>query len=169
MSDDFYIDSGASSHMTNKRDWIANERPTNKGNITVANNSSMQVKCMVDIEVNLDRGNKHTPMTVDVKNVLYVPTLCTNLLSVSQMAKIGKKVLFSGQICEIFDDKWRLIGIADMVNDMYKLRLKNGQAFLVNMYSRHVAQTIWTFGERKVHSISNCRNCYRNEFESGIR
>lgn len=60
-----------------------------------------------------------------IHNVKFVPELSVNLLSVSQMAKKGKRIVFENNLCQIFDQNRNLIAEATMVNDLYQL---NGSA-----------------------------------------
>lgn len=85
--DDWFIDSGASKHMTNKRDWMVNERTTSTDSVNIANNFRLPVQCMGDLSLMLDRGKHMSDMHVNVRDVLYVPGLCANLISVSQLVQ----------------------------------------------------------------------------------
>ncbi|CAG9133521.1 unnamed protein product [Plutella xylostella] len=82
------IDSGASSHMSNRKDWFETVSP-HAVPITVANKEQLlsHGKGTVNIHVS-DSVNR-------ISEVLYIPGLATNLLSVSNLVHKGYDVLFS--------------------------------------------------------------------------
>lgn len=120
-SNDWYIDSGASQHMTGEQGWMVNKRAASLRSVVVANNFHLPVKCIGDVNLTLDLGESMTATAAVVRNVLYVPGLCVNLLSVSQMMAMGNSVMFTSGGCEIFNAKGKLIGTANLIDGMYKL------------------------------------------------
>ncbi|GJQ67497.1 hypothetical protein Trydic_g8321 [Trypoxylus dichotomus] len=85
----WYVDSGASVHMTRNRNWLMIIRSPSQNSITVANNQQMKVDCVGDTKVKIGKD------IVDIKNVLYVPNITTNLSSVRETVKNGNYVTFS--------------------------------------------------------------------------
>ncbi|KAH1021759.1 hypothetical protein HUJ04_011243 [Dendroctonus ponderosae] len=80
--ENFYLDSGASNHMSPNESWIKNTSPSIISEIIVANKQKLQVKGSGNIEIITQSfGKCHE---VSVENVLCVPELSTNLLSVSK-------------------------------------------------------------------------------------
>ena len=118
-SNDWYIDSGASAHMTNNVKILKNKTEVNGKEVIVANNNKVSVKSSGDVEMTLVTRNKKTNVTV--KNVEFVPGLCANLLSVRKLTENGNKVIFENEQCKIYDNKSNLIGIATVYNDLYRL------------------------------------------------
>lgn len=118
-NDDWFIDSGASAHMTMKRNILEGVKPVGGGNVIVANNAKMAIECSGDVPIVNDSG-QHIMM----RNVLYVPDLCTNLVSVSQMIKNGNKVVFGANKCVIWDKYGDVLATATLVDDMFKLNCK---------------------------------------------
>lgn len=55
---------------------------------------------------------------ITINKVHYVPNICANLLSVSQMVKNNKTVLFTKDGCKILDSKENVIATASLVNDL---------------------------------------------------
>lgn len=62
---------------------------------------------------------------ITVKNVLCVPSLTTNLLSVSELIKNGNSVDFEPNKCLIRNKSGDLVAEADLIDGVYKLSLKN--------------------------------------------
>lgn len=118
-SDDWIIDSGCSAHMTMKKQSLLNLRDVKNKSVTVANNSSIAVEGAGEVELELIVENKNSHVTM--KNVLYVPDLCANLLSVNQMTKNGNRVVFKNEKCFVYNKLGDLIATASLVDDMYKL------------------------------------------------
>lgn len=118
--EDWLIDSGASAHMTKNRHWFKELNPPGpKKEIVVANNERLPVEGIGDIILKV--GHNATTENVMAKNVLYVPGISSNLLSVSQIAKRGNKVIFEGPECQILDKNNKLIASGSAMNDTYKL------------------------------------------------
>jgi hypothetical protein len=100
------VDSGASNHMSHRKEWFTNFEETGDIPIWVANNQIVHAKGKGAITVR----NKTEKGIIDMKfeGVLYVPELYTNLLSVGKIAKRGAKVEFSKEICKITKHKEEL-------------------------------------------------------------
>lgn len=85
-----YVNSDASVHMTANKEWIKNANFTPYlSEITVANNMKVPVLCSGDVQI-LTNCN----YDIMVKDVICVPSLTTNLLSVSKLIKYKNKVVF---------------------------------------------------------------------------
>lgn len=138
---DWYIDSGASKHMTNQRGWFTNKMETSTKTVTVANNHRLSVEFAGDVRLSMDRGANTPPMLVDVKNFLYVPGLCTNLLSVSQLLTNGCSVIFGRDGCDIRRSDGILIARAVRIDNMFRItRSKDVKALCVRSNS---SQDLW--------------------------
>lgn len=86
----WFIDSGASAHMTVNGDWLKNKKVTPEKQITVANNDRIPVAGLGDLSLTVRIGKKS--QFVDIENVLHVPELNTNLLSVIQTVALQIKI-----------------------------------------------------------------------------
>lgn len=126
---DWYVDSGASMHMTRRSDWLYEIKTPPIQSIKVANNSAVTVQKMGNLDLNLccDDG-KVNP--VQVRDILFIPELSTNLLSVSQLAKNGCRVNFHSTGCNIYNKEKHLVATASLINNMYKLNTIGGDAYI---------------------------------------
>lgn len=115
---EWYVDSGASMHMTPNKEWInnANYKPS-LSDITVANDAKVQVLCSGDVQITTDRN-----YDITVKDVQCVPSLTTNLLSVSELIKNGNSVVFEASCCYIRNKNNELVATAESTNGVYKLK-----------------------------------------------
>lgn len=114
-----FIDSGASSHMCMHKSWFKELRESGIKEISTANNSKMRVCGTGDIELSLKYQEK--VRAVQVKNVLYISDLTTNLLSVSSIMKNNNRIEFVENECRIYDSEGVIITSARLVNNLYKL------------------------------------------------
>lgn len=117
----WYIDSGASKHMTARKDFIVN--PSHKSDtkeIIIANQTSVPVLCSGD--VNIVTVTNDVQYDITVSNVLCIPDLTTNLLSVSQLIENGNKVIFKENACYIHNKKNEVVGQAELIDGVYRLQ-----------------------------------------------
>ncbi|CAH2087716.1 unnamed protein product [Euphydryas editha] len=116
---DWYIDSGASMHLTANEDWIENPIYHKMKDICVANSERLQVLCSGDVTI--VTKTDECEFEIPVKDVLYAPGLTTNLLSVSQLIKSGNTVQFTTNGCEVYNRNSELVATAVLNNGVYKL------------------------------------------------
>lgn len=74
-------------------------------------------------KIKITTSTKNSDFEVIVEDVLCVPTLTTNLLSVSQLIKKGNKVYFTNVGCEIYNKQNILVATATLANGVYKLNM----------------------------------------------
>eukprot|EP00158_Paraphelidium_tribonemae_P003283 Partr_v1_DN26022_c0_g1_i2_m345 putative retrotransposon Tto1 - Nicotiana tabacumSimilarity to retrotransposon Tto1 -Nicotiana tabacumSimilarity to reverse transcriptase pol - Volvox carteri len=92
---DFYIDSGASAHLTNNIELLYDVTPSNLKLFT-GDGSILIARHKGSIDVTLPDGALGT-----IENVHYSPDLAANLLSVGQMIMTGCEANFASQTCRI--------------------------------------------------------------------
>lgn len=109
------VDSGCTSHMCKDKEMFLNLDTNFKTFVTVANND--QLKCMGIGTVKLKFKND----SKTIKNVMYVPGLSANLLSVSCLTKNKRKVVFDNSKCHIYDVAGNLLTSATFINGIYRL------------------------------------------------
>lgn len=146
---DWYVDSGASTHMVSDKNLLYNisYQPITK-EIVVANQNSVQVECSGDLDLTTSvQGSEHR---INVKNVLCVPNLTTNLLSVSRIVENGNRVSFNKNGCYIFNAKNDCIGEASLENNVYKLNIVKSKQVLAA-----VVQTSSTTWHRRMGHINS--------------
>lgn len=118
-STDWFIDSGASAHMTKIKKNFFNEREPEKKDVLVANNHKISVLSVGDIKQQVfANGDKKL---VEIKDVQYVPDICVNLLSVSQMVKKGNTIVFNKDGCKIYSSDKEIIATGSLINNKFKL------------------------------------------------
>lgn len=119
---DWYLDSGASAHMTKYESILKNKTVSSHQEVTVANNNKLQVKCIGNVEQEIKVKNE--VRNLKINKVQYIPDLCVNLLSVSQIVKNGNTVMFDKHGFEIRDKNKIIVATGSLVNDMFKLHIQ---------------------------------------------
>ena len=94
------LDSGASSHMTCNKSWINNfKEPNEHEYVKLGDGRKIDVCGSGEVCVQVYNGSKGSEIML--KNVLYVPNLATNLISLPKTTLNGLKVFFAGNSCTI--------------------------------------------------------------------
>lgn len=133
---EWYIDSGATRHMTPYDDLIANKK-SDSDKITATNGAKIGFTGYGDGKMTFGNGN------VNVKGVMHVPDLAVNLLSVSQIVKNGNIVVFDSSGCSVFNNKNEKViscknsgGIYRIDSDDEKCFLAKGQTSALTWHRR---------------------------------
>lgn len=160
-SDDWYVDSGASSHMSNNVVARENLKTPVKSSVTAADGNEMDIIGMCDLKKrSLDGGE------LTLKNVHIVPEICTNLLSVSQMVSNDNIVIFDKNGCRVTDIHGKVIVTARLVNGLYKLDVQSAcDSALVGKNSDDIE--IWH--KRLGHVNFNCLRFLNLKIPSGLK
>ena len=89
-SDVWYVDSRASNHMMNHVEWFSSlEKPEQLGVVETSNNTLHPIKHVGDLLLS------HVGQKGLMRNVLHVPTIAKNLVSVRQIVDQGMQVRFN--------------------------------------------------------------------------
>jgi len=91
------IDSGCTNHMTYDKTLFKDLKPTNVSKVRIGNCGYISVKGKGTVTISTCSGTKL------ISDILYVPNIDQNLLSVGHLIKKGFKVSFEHQYCFIYD------------------------------------------------------------------
>lgn len=122
--DIWYLDSGASSHMTPRGDYITSKKQSQIAEIVAANNSRMKVKNSGELKVRIQDNE------IDVSDVLHVPELSANLLSVYKIASKGNTVVFNVDGCTVYNSNNKKLLHCQAENGVYKLNMNSEQCMI---------------------------------------
>ena len=92
---DFFVcDSGASAHMTNSKEHLVETEPINK-TVRVGNGQTVtgRLKGKIKTKLRDEEGNEVPTM---INDVIYVPKLMCNLLSVGKLTEESRQVVYQG-------------------------------------------------------------------------
>lgn len=161
---DFYLDSGASVHMTTDVNMIQNASysPSIK-EIMAANQSAMPVLCTGD--VNIRTVTPSYKYEVTLKDVMCVPNLTTNLISISQLIKNGNNVEFKEKCCYVYNREGNLVAVANQEDGVYKLLMEHKQCLFTSS-TPSVNSEVWH--RRLGHLNINDQNKMKNGAVMGI-
>lgn len=154
----WYLDSGASNHVTGNRNLLVDVRPTENHRVVhTAGGQSLPVKGVGYVVIKLPNGEIKA-----IGNILYVPGLTKNLFSVGSIANRGLTVHFSPHACQVVDKNTKqtlLRGIRDSTNSLYRIE---DSTFIncveVNVSSQINPATLWHArlghpNERRLHTL----------------
>lgn len=118
---DWYLDSGASMHMTGRIDSLDQHGRVTTTNVKLPDGKVLRSSISGSSKLCALDGNRNSTV-VNLKNVSYVPGLKANLVSVSAIAMKGFDVLFRANECYVMkNDKVLVIG--QKFGKLYKLNL----------------------------------------------
>ncbi|GBP75030.1 Retrovirus-related Pol polyprotein from transposon TNT 1-94 [Eumeta japonica] len=131
--DDWYIDSGASVHLTANESWVMNAKYEQNKEINVANSEKASVLCCGEVKITTTTDNHEYDIVM--KDVMCVPSLTTNLLSFSQLIKRDNSVSFTEDGCLVHNQKNDLVATAVMVNGVYRVNLLKQECLAASVES----------------------------------
>jgi hypothetical protein len=116
----WWIDSGATVHVANSLQGFRSTRTTQRSerHVKVANRVQVDVEAVGDVSLELVDG-----FILSLKDVLYVPSLQRNLISVSCLDNDGFDYYFRDGKCEILCNN-ECVGLAFQKEDLYLLLLR---------------------------------------------
>lgn len=157
-SNSWHVDSGASMHMTMHRDWLTDITASPVPSIRIANNKELKVECCGNVCIKVKAHDGNTDL-IQVRNVLFVPELKTNLLSVSKIIQSGCKVIFNESGCQIYNPSNKLVAQARLINATYLLNTY--QEMQVMMAKADDDTYLWhqRMGHLNFQSLNKIPNC----------
>uniref|UniRef100_A0A5B7B3A2 CCHC-type domain-containing protein n=1 Tax=Davidia involucrata TaxID=16924 RepID=A0A5B7B3A2_DAVIN len=117
----WYLDTGCSNHMCGEKSAFSDLDESFCDSVKFGDNSRVSVmgKWKVSIQT---KGN----FVQTISNVLFVPDLRTNLLSVGQLQEKGYEISIKDEVCRIEDEKLGLIAQVNMTaSRMFPMYLHN--------------------------------------------
>ncbi len=132
----WYLDNGASNHMTGDRRKFRELDETVTGVVRFGDASSVQIMGKGLILVACKNGDQWL-----LDDVYYIPSLCWNMVSLGQLTETGHRVVMDNDDLEVFDkNPWRLVmKVRRTSNCLYRIELQLASR-LVDP-SKHSGQT----------------------------
>ncbi|GJS76172.1 zinc finger, CCHC-type containing protein [Tanacetum coccineum] len=116
----WYLDNGASNHMTGTKSHFRNINESITGRIRFGDGSYVQIKGRGSILL----GCRNHEQKI-VSDVYYIPNLKSNILSLGQLTEIGCKVIMDGNKLTLYDkSKKLLMKVERSKNRLYSIRLQ---------------------------------------------
>lgn len=143
--DVWYVDSGATKHMTNIDAEMENKKKPPVKQVKAANGDKMNIEHSGDIKCKISDNQ-----VIVLGDVQYIPKICVNLLSVSQMVRNGCSVLFDVNGCKIFSKEKRLLAEGKLTNGMFTIKVHLTEKACVARYIKN-ADDIGLWHRRLAH------------------
>ncbi|XP_048434439.1 uncharacterized protein LOC125474557 [Pyrus x bretschneideri] len=121
VNGEWYIASGCSNHMTWNVDLLVDVKTNVARKVQMPPGVLVNVAEMGSLAIETNRGRKY------IREVMYLPGLKDNLLSVGQMDEHGYYLVFGGSICTVFDGPYlecQIISVKIKGNRCYPLSLR---------------------------------------------
>lgn len=113
----WYLDNRASNHMTGDKEKFMELNEEVTGSVKFGDGSTVKIEGKGSIIFKCKNGEKRM-----LKEVLYIPSLCSNIISLGQFSEEGNKVVLKGNYLWVFENQGSLlIKVKRSENRLYKL------------------------------------------------
>ncbi|KHN19804.1 hypothetical protein glysoja_036721, partial [Glycine soja] len=103
-NNEWYLDTGCSNHMIGRKDWLIDLDESIKKNVRFTDNNTVKAEGLGRVLIHRKDGKRSS-----INEVLYVPTMHNNLLSLGQLLEKGYKTMLEDHHMKIFYQKVRMI------------------------------------------------------------
>jgi hypothetical protein len=122
-ADGWYLDTGATHHMTGRREFFTELDPSVRGSIKFGDASGVEIKGVGSVTF-IAKSGKHRLLT----GVYYIPALRNSIISVGQLDENGSHVLVKHGVMRIWDRRRRLLAkVTRGTNRLYILSAQVAQ------------------------------------------
>ncbi|UYV81492.1 K02A2.6-like, partial [Cordylochernes scorpioides] len=148
LEQQWILDSGAFSHMTFHLDHLKNIQAMNK-KITLADDSYIKSESIGDVEIkNSDEES------IILKDVLYVPKLSDNLISVSKLIQDKKQILFDNKGGHIQNEEGDTLLTASKIEDFYIINKATNTYLPPTPKTLKISDTSWDIWHKRLGHIN---------------
>ena len=125
--DVWYVDTGCSNHMSGSKSSFSHLNDNFHSTVSFGDCSTVDVMGKGDIRIKTKNGLIET-----ISNVLYVPALKSNLLSVGQLLEKGYVITLRNGACEILNPSRGAVAIVQMNSKrLFPLKIESAQPCLM--------------------------------------
>ena len=96
FKDQWYLDSGCSSHMFERKDWFINIKPSMKNTVKFSNDNTLADEGIGYVMIMRKDGKRSV-----ISNVLYIPGMDSNLYNIGQLVEKNYKVLIKDKMMRV--------------------------------------------------------------------
>ncbi|GBP12711.1 Retrovirus-related Pol polyprotein from transposon TNT 1-94 [Eumeta japonica] len=145
-------------HMTRHQNLLHNVHSPPIEQIKVANNKTLPVGSSGDVTINALNGENQSNRIL-FTNVLYVPELAVNLISVHQITENGGQVKFDSKGCVILNRQNVIVATATKVNNMYRLNMNTGYACMSDVKQDDIFLWHQRMGHLNFDTLKKMKEC----------
>ena len=166
-SQNWIVDSGATCHICNSKelfdDFCTLSTPQK---VTLGDDHILEAIGTGSVELKLKLPDEESRIG-RLSDVLYVPSLAYNLLSVAKVTEAGKRVKFSETQGDIFDDQGERVAVASKAGNLYYLNCEAPKDHQVNSTIVESKENLWhrRFGHLGEKNLSTLK---KDELVSGF-
>ncbi|XP_014623180.1 uncharacterized protein [Glycine max] len=147
----WYLDTGCSNHMTGHKDWFYEIDETVKRNIKFGDGRSVMAKGIGKVAIRRVDGSK-----VTISDVLYVPNVESNLLSLGQLLEKGFSMHMEGEHMEVVDSNGKcVLKVVVSKNRTFKVGVSTIEQKCLTAQSN---DSVWKWHRRLGHLNFNSLN-----------
>ena len=161
-ADVWYLDSGATHHMTGRRELFSDLNTDVRGTVRFGDASKVDIKGIGSIAFE-GRTGEHRVL----QGVYYIPALKNSIISLGQLDETGSKVEIYHDVLRIWEHTGRLIAkVKRGANRLYTLQLHAAQPLCLAACRGDVA---WQWHERMGHlNFDALRRLGKEEMARGV-
>ena len=171
-TDDWCIDSGATSHLCNNEQKFKKVNYENSGTLNLANNSSTEIigKGQIQLSTKVAEIRKN----VTISDASCVPELRTNLLSVSKMSDRGYKVIFYYKGVTVVTGEIKMTGNIELTgsrkSNLYFLDKAKEEAHITHQKGKPNEISLELLHRKLGHvNINDVTNAVKKELVTGVK
>lgn len=147
----WYLDNGASSHMTGFKSKFTKLDEKVKGVVSFGDGSNVRIEGKGSVCFVCKNGETRT-----IEDVYYIPTLRNNIMSLGQLAEGGNRIIIKGELMWVYDSQDTLfMKVKRSQNRLYKIIINTTQP--VCLLSKQVDESkLWhvRMGHVNYHALS---------------
>lgn len=119
----WYLDNGASNHMTGFKAKFTKLDESITGQVRFGDGSTIKIEGKGTVMMKCKNGEERA-----LHEVYYIPNLCNNIISLGQMSEDGNKVEMKGEFLWIFDKQEQLLmKVKRTPNRLYKILIETNK------------------------------------------
>jgi len=142
--DGWYLDTGATHHMTSRRELFTDLDTSSRGMVRFGDESKVEIHGVGSIIFEAKIGEHRV-----LHGVYYIPALRNSIMSLGRLDEGGSKVLIEHGVLRIWDHRWRLlIKVRRGANHLYVLDINTAKPLCLAARKDDEA---WRWHERYSH------------------
>lgn len=161
----WYLDNGASNHMTGDKTKFSTLDEGITGEVKFGDGSTVNIKGKGSITFKCKNGEERI-----FANVFYIPCLCNNIISLGQMSEEGNKVVMHGDLLWVYEKDGRaLMKVKRSVNRLYKIMLEESPGACLFTQNTKMEEESWLWHCRLGHVNFNAMSIMKeNDMVVGL-